>query len=117
MTRKKNSAKKWKLKEILAEEEDFLRGLIQQVVQQVLEAEMEEAVGAQKGERSPDRLGYRSGYYSRTLMTRVGKLELRVPQDWQGRFRTEVFERYQRSERALVGALAEMYVQGVSTAR
>ena len=115
MTRKKNSAKKWKLKEIFAEEEDFLRGLIQQVVQQVLEAEMEEAVGAQKGERSPDRLGYRSGYYSRTLMTRVGKLELRVPQDRQGRFRTEVFERYQRSERALVGALAEMYVQGVST--
>jgi transposase-like protein len=48
-------------------------------------------------------------------MTRVGKLELRVPQDRQGRFRTEVFERYQRSEKALVGALAEMYVQGVST--
>jgi putative transposase len=45
----------------------------------------------------------------------VGKLELRVPQDRQGHFRTEVFERYQRSEKALVGALAEMYVQGVST--
>jgi transposase-like protein len=45
----------------------------------------------------------------------VGKLELRVPQDRQGRFRTEVFERYQRSEKALVGTLAEMYVQGVST--
>jgi putative transposase len=45
----------------------------------------------------------------------VGKLELRVPQDRQGRFRTEVFERYQRSEKALVGALTEMYVQGVST--
>jgi putative transposase len=49
------------------------------------------------------------------LITRVGKLELRVPQDRQGHFRTEVFERYQRSEKALVGALAEMYVQGVST--
>ena len=48
-------------------------------------------------------------------MTRVGKLELRVPQDRQGRFRTEVFERYQRSEKALVGALVEIYVQGVST--
>ena len=48
-------------------------------------------------------------------MTRVGKLELRVPQDRQGRFRTEVFERYQRSEKAPVGALTEMYVQGVST--
>lgn len=115
MTRRKNTAKQLKLKEIFAEQEDFLRGLIQQVVEQVLEAEMDEVVGAQKGERSPDRLGYRSGYYSRTLMTRVGKLELRVPQDRQGRFRTEVFERYQRSERALVGALTEMYVQGVST--
>jgi putative transposase len=45
----------------------------------------------------------------------VGKLELRVPQDRQGHFSTQVFERYQRSEKALVAALAEMYVQGVST--
>lgn len=52
---------------------------------------------------------------ARLIPVRVGKLELRVPQDRQGRFRTEVFERYQRSEKALVGALAEMYVQGVST--
>ena len=76
---------------------------------------MDEAVGAGKHERSEERLGYRSGYCDRTLVTRVGKLELRVPQDRQGRFWTEVFERYQRSEKALVGALAEMYVQGVST--
>jgi putative transposase len=115
MTRKKNSARPLNLKEIFAEQGDFLRGLIQQVVQQVLEAEMDETVGAQKSERTPERIGYRSGYYGRTLMTRVGKLELRVPQDRQGRFRTEVFERYQRSEKALVGALAEIYVQGVST--
>jgi putative transposase len=45
----------------------------------------------------------------------VGKLELRVPQDREGRFSTQLFERYQRSEKALVSALAEMYVQGVST--
>jgi len=45
----------------------------------------------------------------------VGRLELRVPQDRQGRFSSQLFERYQRSEKALVGALAEMYVQGVST--
>ena len=115
MTRKKNSAKQLNWKEIFAEQQDFLQGLIQQVVQQVLEAEMDDAVGAQKSERTLERIGYRSGYYGRTLMTRVGKLELRVPQDRQGRFRTEVFERYQRSEKALVGALAEMYVQGVST--
>jgi transposase-like protein len=49
------------------------------------------------------------------LVTRVGHIELRVPQDRQGRFRTEVFERYQRSEKALVAAMLEMYVQGVST--
>ena len=61
------------------------------------------------------RLGYRSGYYTRTLVTRVGKLELRVPQDRNGRFSTELFERYQRSEQALVATLAEVYVQGVST--
>ena len=115
MTRSKDNAKKVNLKEILREQEDFLRSLIQQVVQQVLESEMEEALGAEKGERTATRLGYRSGYYGRTLVTRVGKLELRVPQDRQGRFRTEVFERYQRSEKALVAALAEMYVQGVST--
>jgi transposase-like protein len=53
--------------------------------------------------------------YRRTLVTRVGKLELRVLQDRQGRFRTDVFERYQRSEKALVAALAEMHVQGVWT--
>lgn len=80
-----------------------------------MEGKMDEALGAQKGERTPERLGYRSGYYGRTLVTRVGKLTLRVPQDRQGRFRTEVFERYQRSEKALVLALAEMYLQGVST--
>jgi putative transposase len=70
---------------------------------------------AEKGERTAGRVGYRSGYYGRTLITRIGKLELRVPQDRTGRFSTELFERYQRSERALVAALAEMYVQGVST--
>ena len=48
-------------------------------------------------------------------MTRIGKLELRVPRDREGRFSTELFDRYQRSEKALVSALAEMYVHGVST--
>ena len=60
-------------------------------------------------------MSYRSGYYPRSLITRVGKLELRVPQDRNGRFSTEIFERYQRSEKALVAALTEMYIQGVST--
>ena len=75
---------------------------------------MTEAPGAARSERTEGRNGLSFGYYGR-LITRVGKLELRMPQDRTGQFSTELFERYQRSERALVAALAEMYVQGVST--
>jgi len=103
------------VKALLAEDRDFVRPLVETALQELLEAEMTAALGAEKGERTPVRLGYRSGHYDRTLITRVGKLELRVPQDRHGRFSTELFERYQRSEKALVAALAEMYVQGVST--
>ena len=119
MTRKQDNAAKlrWKaeIRQVLAEDGDLLKTLMREALQEVLEAEMEETLQAEKSERTGGRLGYRSGYYSRTLVTRVGKIELRVPQDRQGRFRTEVFERYQRSEKALVTALMEMYLQGVST--
>lgn len=115
MTLKKSTIKRSELKSLLEEDRDLLQELMKMAVQEVLEAEMDAALGAVKGERTEARLGYRSGYYNRTLITRVGKLELRVPQDRQGRFSTQVFERYQRSEKALVSALAEMYVQGVST--
>ena len=99
----------------LLQEDNALKALLQATVQEVLEAEMDEALGAAKGERTGERRGYRSGYYGRKLTTRIGTLELRVPQDRGGLFRTEVFSRYQRSEKALLLALAEMYVQGVST--
>jgi len=115
MTKREGRTEAIDLKEVLAGDEDYLRAMVEAIVQATLEAEMTEAVGAAKGERNTARLGYRSGYYSRSLITRVGSLELRVPQDRQGRFSTALFERYQRSEKALVGALAEMYVQGVST--
>jgi putative transposase len=115
MTERKGKSEGIGVKALLAGDDAFIRTVVRAALQEVLEAEMTEAVGAGKGERTPARLGYRSGYYGRTLITRVGKLELRVPQDRDGRFSTELFERYQRSERALVAALAEMYVQGVST--
>lgn len=99
----------------LFKSDDALRALLETTVQQVLEAEMDEAIGASKSERTGERRGYRSGHYGRKLTTRIGTLELRVPQDRGGLFRTEVFARYQRSEKALLLALAEMYVQGVST--
>lgn len=65
--------------------------LIRRVLEEGMEAEMEEAVGAEKGQRTASRTGYLSGYYRRTLVTRVGRIELRVPQDREGRFQTEVF--------------------------
>jgi len=115
MPRRQDKQNRDDWKAALLEDRDFLREIVQEALQQILEAEMEEALQAGKGERTPHRLGYRAGYYPRILVTRVGKLELRIPQDRQGRFSTRLFERYQRSERALVQALAEMYVKGVST--
>lgn len=96
-------------------DKDLLKTIVQEALQQMLESEMAETLGAEKSERTGLRRGYRSGYYERSLVTRVGKIELRVPQDREGRFSTEIFERYSRSEKALVSALVEMYIQGVST--
>ena len=103
------------VKALLSEEKDVLKKILREVMPEILEQEMTDSLGAAKAERSLSRLGYRSGYYERSLVTRVGKLELRVPQDRQGHFSTQLFGRYQRSEKALVSALAEMYVQGAST--
>jgi len=103
------------VKAVLAESADPIREVVEATLQQILECEMDELLQARRNERSEERTGYRSGSYERSFITRVGKLELRVPQDRAGRFRTELFERYQRSEKALFAALTEMYVQGVST--
>ncbi len=95
--------------------EDFLRGLVERVVQQVLEAEMSNFLGAGAYERNAERRGWRNGFKPRVLKTRVGKLELLVPKDREGQFQTELFERYQRSEKALVLSMLQMYIEGVST--
>ena len=70
-----------------------------------------------RGEQTDDRRGYRNGTYQRKLTTRVGTIELEVPRDREGTFQTALFQRYQRSEKALVLALIQMVVQGVSTRR
>lgn len=114
-TRPKRSAKSLKIETLVTQDRQLLQTLVKESLEAVLDAEMTDALGARSGERTADRLGYRAGYYSRGLVTRIGKLELRVPRDREGRFSTELFDRYQRSEKALVSALAEMYVQGVST--
>ena len=109
MTRKQDSAKgkisAQELRKCLADDQDLLKVIVEATLQQVLEAEMDEVLQASKSERTASRLGYRAGYYNRMLATRVGHIEMRVPQDRQGRFRTDVFERYQRSEKALVASM------------
>ena len=100
---------------VALDDPDFLRQLVERALQRILEAEMTAHLGAARYERSDARQGHRDGYKPRQLHTRVGTLTLRVPQDREGSFSTELFARYQRSEKALVLALMEMYVEGVST--
>lgn len=83
MTKTESKTASAAVKDILVSSPDGLREVIRAVLQEVLEAEMEEALGASKSECTPERLGYRSGLYGRSLITRVDKLELRVPQDRQ----------------------------------
>jgi putative transposase len=99
----------------LLDDSDFLRTLVERTLQGVLEAEMTAHIGAEPYERTETRTGHRNGYRPRTLHTRVGTLMLLVPQDREGTFSTALFARYQRSEKALVLALMEMYLEGVST--
>lgn len=95
----------------------FLKEIVQRVVQEMLEAEMTEHIGAAPYERTDARKGQRNGHKPRALRTRVGTLNLLVPQDREGNFSTRLFSRYQRNEKALCLALMEMYVEGVSTRR
>ena len=94
-----------------------MAALLEPILNQIMQAEMTDHLGASPEERTDDRQGYRNGSYKRQLTTRVGRLELEVPRDRDGTFQTELFQRYQRSEKALVLALMQMVVQGVSTRR
>jgi len=99
----------------LLTEDKGLQGFVETVLNQVLEAQVTEHIGAQPYERSTARKAYRNGSRLRTLTTRVGPLVLHVPQVRDGSFSPTLFARYQRSEQALVLALMEMVLPGVST--
>lgn len=101
--------------ESLLDDPGFLKEIVERVLQELLETQMTEHIGAAPYERSEYRKGQRNGYKPRTLRTRVGTLNLLVPQDREGTFSTRLFARYQRNEKALCLALMEMYVEGVST--
>jgi putative transposase len=100
---------------VLTDDPDFLRDLVARVVQEILEAEMSAHLGAELYERTETRTGQRNGYRPRQLQTRVGTLTLLIPQDRAGTFSTQLFARDQRTEKALVLAVMEMYLEGVST--
>jgi len=112
---KKISAKRAELAELLKNVDNYLKVLMRESIARSAGRGMTEALGAASSERAEGQLGDRAGYYGGSLVTRIGELDRRVPSDREGRFSTELLERYQRSEKALVSALAEMVVQGVST--
>lgn len=97
-------------------QQDGLKVFLQAVCQQLMTREAAEHVGAGFHERSEVRRGYRNGSKPRKLLTRVGAVELEVPQvrDCEP-YHPSLFNKWQRSERALLTACAEMYFQGVST--
>jgi putative transposase len=100
-----------------AGEGDFLRAVAEAVLQLLMEADVEGMVGAGRHERSPDRLNYRNGYRDRTLDTRLGSLQLRVPKLRQGSYFPPFLEPRKVSEKALAAVVQEAWIGGVSTRR
>lgn len=89
--------------------------LMEALLNQVLKAESSEQLGAENYERSVGRSDYRNGTRTRSLTTRIGKIELKVPRHRNMPFKTVLFENYQRNEQALISTMMEMVVQSVST--
>lgn len=95
--------------------DDAFTKLLGSILNQVLNAQASEQVGADRYERSDERSGYRNGFRMRSMITRVGTIELQVPRLRGGNFSTTLFRQYQRSEQALVLAMMEMVINGVPT--
>jgi len=94
---------------------DILPELIRIVVNAAMQAERQQYLKAAPYQRTPERETYANGYKPKTVQTRVGEITFSMPQVREGNFYPEALEKGLRSERALTLALAEMYVQGVST--
>jgi putative transposase len=95
---------------------DLARGAIRVVLEDVMREELDALIGVGWGESSPKRKGYRNGSYTRDLVTTSGRIEdLQVPRDREGKFHTQVFERYRRYEPQVAEGLTQMFVAGTST--
>jgi transposase-like protein len=105
------------LEQIAADGIEALPELIRVLINEAMRLEREQHLGARHYERSPERQGHANGYKPKTVKTRMGEIQFQVPQVRQGHFYPDSLEKGLRSERALTLALAEMYVQGVSTRR
>lgn len=105
------------LEQIAVEGMEALPELIRILINEAMRLEREQYLGAGPYERSPERKGHANGYKPKTVKTRVGEIQFAVPQVRQGHFYPDALEKGLRSERALTLAVAEMYVQGVSTRR
>src|SRR5206468_11464793 len=107
------------LAELLAKagDGDFLRSVAEAVVQLLMETDVEGLIGAGRHERSGDRTTHRNGYRERTLDTRLGSLQLRIPKLRQGSYFPPFLEPRKTSEKALVAVIQEAWVSGVSTRR
>jgi putative transposase len=98
-------------------EGDFLRAVAEAVLQMLMEADAEGLIGAGRHERSPERLNWRNGYRERTLDTRLGSLQLRIPKLRQGSYFPPFLEPRKMAEKALVAVIQEAWIGGVSTRR
>lgn len=105
------------LKDYLYDQEDGLKKLLTWFLNLVMQLEAIEQIDAEPYERVESRKAHRNGYKERSLKTSVGELRLKKPQFREIPFETKVFDRYSRVEKALINAVAESYLQGVSTRR
>ena len=105
------------LAELLAKsgDEDFLRSVAEAVLQILMEADVEGVIGAGRHERSSDRTTWRNGYRDRTLETRLGPLNLKVPKLRTGSYFPGFLEPRKPVEKALVAVIQEAWIAGVST--
>ena len=96
---------------------DGLNDLLSRLFNELMKAERENALQAAPYERTEGRKGYANGFKDKKIQSRFGQLQLQVPQTRGIAFYPQCLEKGERSERALKLAIAEMYVQGVSTRR
>src|SRR5213080_3388281 len=100
-----------------AGESDFLRAVAEAVLQLLMESDVEGLIGAGRYERSGERTTWRNGYRDRTLDTRLGALQLRIPKLRQGSYFPPFLEARKSSEKALIAVIQEAWIGGVSTRR